>query len=69
MLDQFLIAQVNSAYAAGDMVRAKNASDSAKRFSMISIGFGIVSWIGFVIFMIVYFAVVIPSLYDKNRWD
>ena len=60
---------MNSAYAAGDMVRAKNASDSAKRFSMISIGFGIVSWIGFVIFMIIYFAVIFPSIIDRGRWD
>lgn len=66
MFDKFLIVQVNSAYASGDMARAKNASDSAKRFSIISIGFGIVSWIGFVIFMIVYYAVVIPSLHKRS---
>ena len=69
MFDEFLIAQVNSAYAAGDMVRAKNSSDSAKRFSMISIGFGIFSWIGLVIFLIVYYAVIVPSLYYGSRWD
>ena len=57
---------MGSAYAAGDMVRAKNASDSARRFSMISIGFGIVSWIVLVIFMIIYFAVIIPSIVNYS---
>ena len=57
---------MDSAYAAGDMVRAKNASDSARRFSMISIGFGIVSWIVLVIFMIIYFAVIIPSIVNYS---
>lgn len=58
---------MNSAYAVGDIVRAKQASDSARKFSMISIGFGIVSWIVGVAFMIVYFVVILPSIFSSSN--
>ncbi|XP_065655879.1 proline rich transmembrane protein 1B isoform X2 [Hydra vulgaris] len=62
--------EVNTAIGQGDTMRARMASESARKFGYASLGCGIFLHAIWIIFLIIYLVVIIPSLRSySNNWN
>ena len=61
--------EVNTAYGQGDLTRAQMASESARKFGYASLGCGIFAHAIWIIILIIYFAIIIPSLYYNRNYS
>ena len=64
-----IIFQVNRAYIAGDITRAKKASAAAKKHSIISIVVGAVLWILVSIWIIYFYFVFFPKMMQDGMQE
>jgi len=54
-------AEVSTAYGHGDIIRSKNSSRDAKKYSQMALGCGVLNWLCMTIFIVVYVILILPS--------